>query len=447
MKTPKNNENLKQLFNKAKADEQNLDDFEKEAMAGFNMLESENEANNLKTSLDNRINSELFYKKENHNQKVYWLAAAGLALVIGLSALFILNDTNSISKNNLAITDTKTENGQNIGGELKEEPAVAAETIAPYEKATSKDISEKNRLETKGLLDNKNIKGGKEEGKDIFSKISQINSANQEQSGVVNLEREKSSKKEIVTKSGEGVNAIGKKNENLDDLAKSGSAKDKESDVYKFQTTSAAPVQSPKSVAEAEKTVNDEIAGSVFNQKNKSEDANLDGDFKKDTKQPDLAKNSGAKNPISRKESRAKEKAKKTKTTQNTLGAAGPSHKENKPGVPSSTSKTEETKAIPADDKGEEKDFINCFYPGGASAVIKDIKEKLLAENLNQKFDVTLYINEKKVVDKVKFINSYDLTKKQKEELTKIFKSLNKFDFFMVPTKKNTYPYKVLYRP
>jgi len=99
MKTPKNNENLKQLFNKAKADEQNLDDFEKEAMAGFNMLESENEANNLKTSLDNRINSELFYKKENHNQKVYWLAAAGLALVIGLSALFILNDTNSISKN------------------------------------------------------------------------------------------------------------------------------------------------------------------------------------------------------------------------------------------------------------------------------------------------------------------------------------------------------------
>ena len=76
-----------------------------------------------------------------------------------------------------------------------------------------------------------------------------------------------------------------------------------------------------------------------------------------------------------------------------------------------------------------------------------DIKEKLIPENLNQKFDVILYINEKKVVDKVEFINSYDLTKNQKEEVTKILKSLNKFDFFMVPTKKSNYPYKVLYRP
>ena len=64
MKTPTNKDNLDQLFNKAKADKQNLDDFEKEAMAGFDMLNSEKEAIDLKADLDARINKELFYKKE-----------------------------------------------------------------------------------------------------------------------------------------------------------------------------------------------------------------------------------------------------------------------------------------------------------------------------------------------------------------------------------------------
>jgi hypothetical protein len=66
---------------------------------------------------------------------------------------------------------------------------------------------------------------------------------------------------------------------------------------------------------------------------------------------------------------------------------------------------------------------------------------------LDQKFDVTLYISEKKNVTKVEFINSYALTKKQKEEVTKQLKTLNKFNFFVSPTQKSEFTYKVLYRP
>jgi hypothetical protein len=50
-------------------------------------------------------------------------------------------------------------------------------------------------------------------------------------------------------------------------------------------------------------------------------------------------------------------------------------------------------------------------------------------------------------VTKVEFINSYALTKKQKEEVTKQLKTLNKFNFFVSPTQKGEFTYKVLYRP
>ena len=435
MKTPINNNNLKQLFNKAKADEQNLDDFEKEAMAGFNMLESENEAFDTNNKMTDRINTELFNKTENSNHKVYWMAAAGLALVIGLSTFFILTDTNSISKNNLAITDTKTENSPTFQEELKE-------TISPDEKAPAKDALEKQNFGNTSLSDNENASGGKEKNPNL----DQVRVANQEQSAATDLDREESTVKAVNTKSGEGINARSTKNDYSDNLAKSSSAKDKENDANKIQTPASAPVQTIK-LEESEKKVADEVASGEVNQLGKSDNSNDDRDAKKQTT---TYKNISATNSVSRKENRVKEKAKKTNSSQNAPSMAGPEEAENKPSAPSSVTKgaaSEETKSKETEDVKQEKDFINCFYPGGESGITKDIKEKLIPENLNQKFDVILYINEKKVVDKVEFINSYDLTKNQKEEVTKILKSLNKFDFFMVPTKKSNYPYKVLYRP
>ncbi len=425
MKTPINN-NIDQLFNKAKADDQNLDDFEKDAMAGFDMLASKEEANQLKAALDKRINQEVFIKKESHNPKIYWFAAAGLALVIGLSVLFILNDSNSISKSSdLAVTETQQTALPDSKNELKEEAAAPLEDVVS-EKAPAKEISESQKADQKGLLDEEKTKGPN-------SRMVATTANEQAASGVAQ-ER----KKQESNKAGEGVGEQYDQTTKLDALAKTSHSKDKESDAFKSVPSTVQ--QSPK-LAEAE--AKDEVVLESKSAKGKNEDA----DSKKDLNQ--VASNTPYGGVVNREEKVAKEKSKKARAKQNDANvAAAPESNDYKPGAPVTTKAAEAeeiTKA--ADDKREDTNFINCYYTGGEAAITKDIKEKLVKENLDQKFDVTIFINEKKTVTKVEFINSYALTKKQKEEVTKQLKTLNKFNFFVSPTQKGEFTYKVLYRP
>lgn len=425
MKTPINN-NIDQLFNKAKADDQNLDDFEREAMAGFDMLSSKDEANELKAALDKRINEEVFIKKESHNPKIYWFAAAGLALVIGLSVLFIVNDSNSISKSSdLAIKETQQTALPDSKNELKEEAAAPLEDVVS-EKAPAKEISESQKAEQKDLSDGEKTKGP--------SSRMVTSTANEQAASGVAQER----KKQESNKAGEGVGAQYDQTTKLDALAKTSHSKDKESDAFK--SVPSAVQQSPK-LAEAE--AKDEVVLESKSAKGKNEDA----DSKKDLNQ--VASNTPYGGVVNREEKIAKEKSKKARAKQNDANvAAAPESNDYKPGAPVTTKAAEAeeiTKA--ADDKREDTNFINCYYTGGEAAITKDIKEKLVKENLDQKFDVTLFINEKKTVTKVEFINSYALTKKQKEEVTKQLKTLNKFNFFVSPTQKGEFTYKVLYRP
>jgi hypothetical protein len=439
MKTPINN-NIDQLFNKAKADKQDLDDFEKEAMAGFDMLESKEEVNELKAALDERINNELFYKKENHNPKVYWLAAAGLALIIGLSTLFILNDSNSISKNNgLAITDTKKETLPETGKELKEQASAPLETLSPSEKEPAKDIAEKEKSEQKIVSYNENAKTAS--GPTSRMVISPANG--QAASVIARSENHKEGKKQETNFDGEGIASSADQTVKLDDLAKTIGSKDKESDAFKAIPSS---VQQSPNLAESEAIAKDEIALENKNTKGKNDSNQPNADSKKSLNQ--VASNNIVGGVTKREESVAKEKSKKARAKSNSTIAAAPESDDNKPGAPVTTKSAEEaTTATPSHDKREDNNFINCYYTGGEGAIIKDIKEKLVAENLDKKFDVTLYINEKKTVTKVDFTNSNDLTKKQKEDVTKVLKTLNKFNFFVSPTKKGEFTYKVAYRP
>ena len=426
MKTPINN-NIDQLFNKAKADDQNLDDFEKEAMAGFDMLASKEEANELKAALDKRINEEVFIKKESHNPKIYWFAAAGLAAVIGLSVLFILNDSNSISKSSdLAITETQQTALPDSKNELKEEAAAPLEDVVS-EKAPAKEISESQKAESKGLLDEEKTKG---------SNSRMVTTANEQAaSGVA-----QAGKKQESNKAGEGVGAQYDQTTKLDALAKTSHSKDKESDAFK--SLPSAVQQSPK-LAESEASAKDEVVLETKNAKGKNDDA----DSKKNLNQ--VASNTAYGGVVNREEKIAKEKSKKARAKQNDSNIPAAPEKNDYESVAPLTTKTEEAEEITkaTDYKREDNNFINCYYTGGEAAIIKDIKEKLVAENLDQKFDVTLYISEKKTVTKVEFINSYALIKKQKEEVTKQLKTLNKFNFFVSPTQKGEFTYKVLYRP
>ncbi|MDP3558701.1 MAG: hypothetical protein Q8T03_15110 [Bacteroidota bacterium] len=443
MKTPINN-NLDNLFNKAKADEQNLDDFEKEAMVGFNMLESEKEAFDLKANLDARINKELFNKEEKNNPKIYWLAAAGLALIIGLSTLFVINDTNK--NNNLAITDTQKESLPETGGELKEEALLPLEKIIT-DSAPAKDVLEKQKAaESDDIISNLETKVSKE-GQKPNARMIVAASPNNEQSAEGKSELEKTERKNEAGKLGWGTHTQSDQTTSSDDLAKKGNLKDKESDLFKAQTTVAAPVQTQK-VSQSESVPADEIAAGKASKLDRNDYKNKDGYSEKNLDQVALGNNATV--TTNREESKAKEKSAKSRAKQSNSTAAGPETIDNKPGSPKSTTKsleTEEVTVAEVEDKKDENNFINCYYSGGEAAITKDIKEKLIEKNLNQKFDATLFVNEKKEVQKVEFINSYDLTKKQKEEVTKILKSLNKFNFFVSPTKKSEFTYKVLYRP
>jgi hypothetical protein len=97
-----NDKRLKALLDKQKSRQPPADAFEQEALEGFAMLESQEEALDLKAELDREMNDTVFARKQAP-ARIYWMAAAGLALLIGISAYFILAG-DPIAKPELAVT-------------------------------------------------------------------------------------------------------------------------------------------------------------------------------------------------------------------------------------------------------------------------------------------------------------------------------------------------------
>jgi hypothetical protein len=98
--TPDSDELLKRLETK---DSSGLDDFEKEALEGFDSLDNVELAKNLNASLNEKLD-EKYFQKEGGNKKgwMYLSMAAGLVLVVGLSIFFmnIMGDKKEISMEN-----------------------------------------------------------------------------------------------------------------------------------------------------------------------------------------------------------------------------------------------------------------------------------------------------------------------------------------------------------
>ncbi|HWY11373.1 MAG TPA: hypothetical protein VN026_08615 [Bacteroidia bacterium] len=87
-------------------DSSGLDDFEKEALEGFDSLDNIEEATRLANSLNQKID-EKYFKKENKRSGFYYLSlAAGLVLIVGLS-VFLFNYLSS-EKKELALSNTVT---------------------------------------------------------------------------------------------------------------------------------------------------------------------------------------------------------------------------------------------------------------------------------------------------------------------------------------------------
>lgn len=91
---------LKELLGKKSTDQ--LDDFEREALEGFSLLDPASDAHTVKQELDARVKP-LFEKPKSRRALVYWMAAAML-VIMGLSVYVMLSDASHLGQqNNLAL--------------------------------------------------------------------------------------------------------------------------------------------------------------------------------------------------------------------------------------------------------------------------------------------------------------------------------------------------------
>ncbi len=90
---------------------------------------------------------------------------------------------------------------------------------------------------------------------------------------------------------------------------------------------------------------------------------------------------------------------------------------------------------------------ITCYYTGGEEALVKDLRTIFGTKNLLQKFDATLYINEKRKVEKAVLTNAYELNTSDQQKVMDILKQLDKFNFTGTTPPSSLVEYKVVFRP
>jgi hypothetical protein len=417
MNNNQNNE-LNDFLNKSK---QNLqDDFEKDAFEGFESIESKEEAFELKASLDKKI-APLFAEKKQ-NFRVIWYAAAGLILVIGLSVFFIQTNADSIAGNkNVSLVDVP-----------KKEPV---ETLLQTESVTGNSVNTTNnqkeeaKAEEKNKSNDINVAGNKkiadnapmeEEAEKLAEVAADDRDNNQsttksEKSDLDKLNLAKGTTKPNSTL-GDGNGVINDEVSNTKSApVTTGGVNSR--DVVKPQK------EEDKKMLETTSTVaaNNKSSAQYETRDSEGKDANIN---KYDEK------------VVSGKKSKARKKVR----SEANQPAAVTEEQLKEPGF----YKNNEGPKATVDAKS---DANQCYYIGGETTLKKDISEKLNAKNLNKKFDAVLFVNEKKQVEKVNFTNLFDLNNNDKKTIESELKTLNKFNFYINPTTKMLFEFKLEYRP
>jgi len=155
------NTKLKEFLAKNKNSAEGLDDFEKEALEGFAMLENEDEILDLKTNVDKRAYSEVF-TGEKTSRRNYWYAAAGLLLIMGLTVYFIQNAPVQETET-LAVGTRALEATDEVQKDLRVQPK-AMENHKPGESETQPERSVAYKKPEVDGPAFKNIPGKGEEG-------------------------------------------------------------------------------------------------------------------------------------------------------------------------------------------------------------------------------------------------------------------------------------------
>ncbi|MBK7311838.1 MAG: hypothetical protein IPI93_13945 [Sphingobacteriaceae bacterium] len=117
----KHTKNLDELLEHLQTPSDDLDAFEQEALEGFATLENKQEAIEMKQRLDKRMDEKLSEKRRP--LFIYWSAAAGVALIIGL--VFLLQTNHDLKQESLA--DNSVLNEKNLESTESNPPAPPAE--------------------------------------------------------------------------------------------------------------------------------------------------------------------------------------------------------------------------------------------------------------------------------------------------------------------------------
>jgi hypothetical protein len=447
MAEPEHNQ-LDDLFRKSDSD--SLDDFEREALEGFNSLESQQEAHDLQKKVEQRVQKELFAGEKKSRPFVYWYAAAGLFLVVGLSVYFILNKSDLDNKKNVAAleesahasnkpvqsaptgnSEYRADEGKELSGkkdqsETKNQPEIITSDLQKEAKKVNRYVAP--------MADEKDVAAGKSEKtlEDQLRKTETKEPAAKsfeqkaEPAQVDNLsmaqpetEKQKEESLKQNQKAAVAVNGLHQESNNTAkksaDLDNNGALDDREVAKDKNEVVSGKMQVTNGAVAEyktREKSERDRKKGKSQAAPGRTENNEIamkNGD--KDDKLSDETK------PLE----------KKGEAGQGTFAGAGAT--------------SNNGNAVPVNTRE-----AGGYYEGGESALKNELQEKLKQNDVNEKFDATLFINDKKQVEKIKFTKD-NLNKEQKKKVEAILKSLNKFNFKNGQANNGLFEYRLSYRP
>lgn len=410
MENKKDHKELNDLLNQK--DRSQLDDFEKEALEGFDLLSSE-EALQLKGELDAEMEQKVL-KTKKQNPRIFLLAAASLLLVVGLSVLFVLNNSGLEDKSGLAINtkmeETKLPEAANGMPPQAESPA----EVSPLEK--NKESGDKEPLSKAAKDQSLKEVDRRSEGKPLTVADAQNGSG-------------------IAQKTKDIVEEESKESSSLDDMrndnAKSGEEAPKKG-IAKAAEREQSPLEDKKS-----EDLKDQLSSNT-----KAVPASATGES-------NLAKSSKEK---TRKKSRSSVAGKQD---------AEPSQQQERDEDLSiaesrnETEKKEENKLAPSaptfeavtsgKNSGPGNISSGYQYKSGEKELLKDLSNKLNTEEVNVAFDAELLINKKGKVEKVNIYNAKGLNNKKLNSIEKILKDLEPFS---VPANaKGLYKYQLNYRP
>lgn len=417
MKDQPHNKDLQDLLKSIKTkSSQGLDDFECEAMEGFETLGSEQEAHDLKNQVDKKIQEQLFTPQKK-NEKVFWFAAAGLFIVISLSIILILNGNLLLNEKDVALVPEKEiknlEKEKTLSAPTAEavEPTAQKVTIAEKSKTATKDAvptDEDNRVSSRAILKPAETGYG----------LANENSVAEEKAADANALTDK----ENTTPSANGSSA----DVNVSDKLKR--AEEKETKNLKADQQTSSPANREL----------DEVKKDEFR------------DFKKEsnsTEKLSRKKQNASKNKSKDDQSLNTETISTSIAQNNTSNTSGAKDKNEGAGTAQPKSATVQNE--PGKSRAEEFDSPSnsIYFAGGEAALSKEIRVKLVEQKINKKFDAILILNENKKIEKVTYLNPYELSPEEKNKITEILKTLSNFNLYIQPNTKGLFEYKVNYRP